>query len=174
MSKRFLTAVLFALTAVTLISAQAPAPKGPTTPWGDPDLSGVYSNDDETGTPMERPAAFDGRRIEDITPAELASLINKQRTEQFNAGVAGTEFAGGLRPPTHLIFDSFERKNSRPWLVDRSARRQDSADDDRKGSSGCAVRSAASAPTRIRSARSTATRTWASTTAASRAASRTR
>src|SRR5438552_17239104 len=115
MSKRFLTAALFALTAGTLISAQA-AYKAPRTPWGDPDVSGVYSNDDETGTPLERPAAFDGRRSEEITPAELKK-INQERTQQFNAGVAGTEFAGGLRPPTHLIFDSFQRKNSRVWLV---------------------------------------------------------
>ena len=114
MSKRFLTAALFSLALSALLSAQSY--KAPRTPWGDPDLSGVYSNDDETGTPMERPAAFEGRRIEDITPAELSAL-NKQRTEQFNAGVAGTEFAGGLRPPTHLIFDSFERKNSRPWTL---------------------------------------------------------
>ena len=61
MSKRFLTAALFALTAGTLISAQVY--KAPRTPWGDPDVSGVYSNDDETGTPMERPAAFEGKRI---------------------------------------------------------------------------------------------------------------
>ena len=90
--------------------------KAPRTPWGDPDLSGVYSNDDETGTPLERPAVFEGRRLEDITPAEMKKL-NQERTEQFNAGVAGTEFAGGLRPPTHLIFDSFERRNNRAWLV---------------------------------------------------------
>ena len=32
-------------------------------------------------------------------------------------GVEGTEFAGGLRPPAHLIFDTFERKNRRAWLV---------------------------------------------------------
>jgi hypothetical protein len=88
----------------------------PRTPWGDPQLEGVYSNDDETGVPFERPAQFEGRKIEDITPEELAAL-NKQRNEQFNAGVAGTEFAGGIRPPTHLIFDSFERRNSSPWLV---------------------------------------------------------
>src|SRR6266540_3752186 len=88
----------------------------PRTPWGDPQLSGVYSNDDETGVPFERPAQFEGRRIADVTPEELAAL-NKQRNEQFNEGVAGTEFAGGIRPPTHLIFDSFERKNSSPWLV---------------------------------------------------------
>ncbi len=115
MNKKFLTAALFAVTASALISAQA-GYKLPRTPWGDPDISGVYSNDDETGTPLERPAQFDGRRQEDITPAELTK-INKERTEQFNAGVAGTEFAGGLRPPTHLIFDSFERRNNRVWLI---------------------------------------------------------
>jgi hypothetical protein len=38
------------------------------TPWGDPDLAGVYSNSDESGIPFERPAQFNGRRLEDITP----------------------------------------------------------------------------------------------------------
>ena len=96
--------------------APAKAWTAPRTGWGDPDLAGVYTNNDESLIPFERPAEFAGRRIEDITPAELAEA-NKRRTEQFNAGVAGTEFAGGLRPPTHLIFDSFDRKNSTPWLV---------------------------------------------------------
>ena len=119
-------AVLSCGAAWTTTQAQSAAPKRspaaakpytpPRTPWGDPQLAGVYSNDDETGVPFERPAQFEGRKIEDITPEELAAL-NKQRNEQFNAGVAGTEFAGGIRPPTHLIFDSFERKNSSPWLV---------------------------------------------------------
>ena len=65
---------------------------------------------------MERPAQFAGKTLADITPAELEKIV-KQRNEQFNEGVAGTEFAGGLRPPTHLIFDTFDRKNSRAWLV---------------------------------------------------------
>ena len=86
------------------------------TAWGDPLLEGVYTNDDETGIPMERPAEFQGRRIEEITPGELEA-VNSRRTDQFNQQVAGNEFAGGLRPPTHLIFDSFQRKNSRPWLI---------------------------------------------------------
>src|SRR6185369_11804144 len=42
----------------------------PRTPWGHPDLQGTYSNDDETGTPMERPAAFEGRTHDSLTPAE--------------------------------------------------------------------------------------------------------
>ena len=64
--------------------------------------------------------------------------IVKERNEQFNQGVAGTEFAGGLRPPTHLIFDSFDRKNSRAWLVidpadGRIPRRTDAAPRPRRG-----------------------------------------
>ena len=86
------------------------------TPWGHADLQGIYSNDDETGTPMERPAQFAGKTLADITPGELQTIV-KQRNEQFVEGVSGTEFAGGLRPPAHLIFDTFDRKNSRAWLV---------------------------------------------------------
>jgi hypothetical protein len=88
----------------------------PRTPWGHPDLQGIYSNDDETGTPMARPAHLAGRTIDSITPQELAAEV-KRRNDQFNDGVAGTEWAGGLRPPTHLIFDTFDRKNMRPWLI---------------------------------------------------------
>src|SRR6185503_5438725 len=88
----------------------------PRTPWGHPDLQGTYSNDDETGTPMERPRDLDGKTLAEITPTELQKIV-KTRNEQFVAGVSGEEFAGGLRPPAHLIFDTFDRKNQRAWLV---------------------------------------------------------
>ncbi len=65
---------------------------------------------------MERPAELQGRTLADITPEELKKII-KERNERFVAGVSGDEFAGGLRPPTHLIFDSFDRQNKRAWLV---------------------------------------------------------
>jgi hypothetical protein len=110
---------LFAALALgATLSAQAPATSAalPRTPWGHPDLQGTYSNDDETGTPMERPAQFAGKRQEDLTPDELARLV-KDRNEAFVKGVEGTEFAGGLRPPAHLIFDTFDRKNRRAWLI---------------------------------------------------------
>jgi hypothetical protein len=45
------------------------------------------------------------------------TALNKQRNEQFVEGVSGEEFAGGLRPPAHLIFDTFERNHKRPWLI---------------------------------------------------------
>jgi hypothetical protein len=117
------------------LSAQTYSP--PKTPWGHPDVQGIYSNDDETGTPMERPAQFEGKTLSDITPEELQTIV-KQRNEQFVEGVSGTEFAGGLRPPAHLIFDTFDRKNSRAWLVvdppdGRIPRRADAAPRRRAG-----------------------------------------
>jgi hypothetical protein len=112
--RRFASVAAFLLVTPFILSGAAWTP--PRTAWGDPDLQGVYSNDDETGIPFERPAEFAGRTLSEITPAEMKE-INRRRTDQFNDGVSGDEFAGGLRPPTHLIFDSFERRNSRPWLV---------------------------------------------------------
>jgi hypothetical protein len=116
MSKVHVLALIGAsvVAGAAVLGAQAYSP--PKTPWGHPDLQGIYSNDDETGTPMERPAQFEGKTLADITPAELAKIV-KERNEKFVAGVSGTEFAGGLRPPAHLIFDTFDRKNSRAWLV---------------------------------------------------------
>jgi len=46
----------------------------PKTPWGHPDLQGVYTNKDETNTPLERPAEFSGRSAKDFTAADLAAL----------------------------------------------------------------------------------------------------
>jgi hypothetical protein len=61
------------LLAATL-AAQPPAKKTGRTPWGDPDLQGNYTNLYEDGTPLERPAQFEGRSLADITSQELAKL----------------------------------------------------------------------------------------------------
>jgi hypothetical protein len=50
---------------------KATAYKTPRTAWGDPDFQGNYTNLYEAGTPLERPAEYDGRKLSDITPAEL-------------------------------------------------------------------------------------------------------
>lgn len=73
---RFLR-VLAAAGAVVLSAtamAQQPAgtPRGgarwtsPRTPWGDPDLQGIYTNKDENNTPFERPAELAGKRLSDF------------------------------------------------------------------------------------------------------------
>ena len=113
---RVMTALVALALGATLTAQNGRSWSAPRTPWGHPDLQGTYSNDEETGTPMERPRDLEGKTLADITPAELQKIV-KARNDQFVAGVSGEEFAGGLRPPAHLIFDTFDRKNKRAWLV---------------------------------------------------------
>src|SRR5580698_3871225 len=65
--------------------AAARAYSPPKTPWGDPDIAGSYNNTQESGTPFERPAEFAGKRLEDVTPEELAKAIaqrNQRKVER--------------------------------------------------------------------------------------------
>ena len=91
----------------------------PRTPWGDPDLQGDYSNKYEQGTPFERPAEFDGRRLEDITGAELAALVRERASEVLlNAPFTGGDPVAGNFGGAPAFYDRFEAdKGSRPWLV---------------------------------------------------------
>jgi hypothetical protein len=86
----------------------------PRTPWGDPNLSGVYTNNDESGIPLERPNQFEGKRLEDVSEGELAQL-NAQREDQR---VAAAPNLGGI-PGTNPVhwFENFGAKNSRAWLL---------------------------------------------------------
>ena len=82
------------------------------TPWGDPDLSGIYSNSDESGIPFERPARFDGRRLEDITARELDDLRAERRKAKAASSVAED------RPVDREVFwENLNAVNSRAWLV---------------------------------------------------------
>ena len=60
------------------VSAFAQTLGVPRTPWGDPDLQGTFTNKDEVGTPLERPREFEGRRVEDFPPAEVAAILKKR------------------------------------------------------------------------------------------------
>src|ERR1700756_3960213 len=60
-------------------------------PWGDPDISGNFTVKDEANTPFERPAEWAGRRLEDITPAEMAKA-NEDRRRQ---ALADAPYPGG-------------------------------------------------------------------------------
>src|SRR5712671_8052257 len=59
----------------------------PKTPWGDPDLQGIYTSDDYMDTPLERPAAF-GERLY-FTKEELAEAAAKL-AKQTEAELQGT------------------------------------------------------------------------------------
>ncbi len=79
--------------AVARPAGQAPAAKKPTakaaplarTPWGDPDLQGVWSTDDLRGIPRERPEPFAGRaELSDQEYADRVKSLEKSRTQELN------------------------------------------------------------------------------------------
>jgi hypothetical protein len=86
--------------------------RAPRTAWGDPDLQGIFSNAFEANTPLERPQQFDGRRLEDVTGAELLE-IKKAAHERALIGVSG-----GLHAPDHFWQEYYElEKGAQAWLI---------------------------------------------------------
>ena len=88
------------------------------TPWGDPDLQGNYTNKYEYGTPFDRPKEFEGRRLEDVTPKELADAVKKRQEDALERA----QFLGG--DPEGKIGNSPEfrdiyevSRGTRAWLV---------------------------------------------------------
>ena len=81
----------------------------PKTPWGDPDISGVFTKKDETNTPMERPREWAGRRMDDITPQEFADAVQRRQEVALERGAPRVV-------PIHW-FDHLAARNSRPWFV---------------------------------------------------------
>jgi hypothetical protein len=84
----------------------------PKTAWGEPSIAGVYTNNDESLTPFERPDKFEGRRLEDITDAELEHLRDDRSEDRIEADRNRAEF----RSPIHWFENHFP-SNSRAWLV---------------------------------------------------------
>ena len=77
--------VLIASLSPLVATAQSTgASSHPKTPWGDPDLQGYYTNKYEYGTPFERPAAFAGKRVEEVSAQELADLMKKRQQEALD------------------------------------------------------------------------------------------
>ncbi|HUL83305.1 MAG TPA: hypothetical protein VL131_14240, partial [Gammaproteobacteria bacterium] len=101
---------LIAIFAVVDASAQPYTP--PRTSWGDPDLQGVFANDNEYATPLERPDEFAGKTLADITPEEFTA-IRKHATEKMIAALAP-----GPRGPDQWWLENLDlTKRSQPWLV---------------------------------------------------------
>jgi hypothetical protein len=105
------------------IAAQTPArpPVGrtsapwttPRTPWGDPDLQGIYSNTNEYMTPLERPEAFAGRRLEQVTPEELARVRGSAQKDMV-AALPG----GRVRGPDDWWLQNLDvSKRNQVWLI---------------------------------------------------------
>ena len=106
---------LVAQTPARPAPAASKAWTAPRTPWGDPNLAGVYTNNDESGIPFERPAEFNGETLKDITPTELQEL-RQERAEQAIERAPTLGGAPGIHNPVHW-FENFNAQNSRAWLV---------------------------------------------------------
>jgi hypothetical protein len=106
---------LFFAATLTVMGQTYSAPK---TPWGDPDLQGTYTNSNESGISMEKPAEFAGKRVEDVTPAQLEALIKTRRERQLTTAqtIGGsTENDTGAGPP-HW-YENYNATNSRAWMI---------------------------------------------------------
>jgi hypothetical protein len=102
-------------------NAQTPKPKAesreprpepwtpPRTSWGDPDLQGNFTNKYEHSTPLERPRELEGRRVEEVSRAELADILARRERQVIErpAGVGPLQFRDVLEVT----------KASRAWLI---------------------------------------------------------
>jgi hypothetical protein len=114
------TSLFVLLSTASAVGAQEY--KAPRTSWGDPDLSGVFTNKDEYGTPFERPDEFAGKSFEDFGLAEMAALraerLKSQREIAPSIGGSVEEDTGA--GPPHW-YEHLEAVNSQPWFVTEPA-----------------------------------------------------
>ena len=96
-------AVLVQMLATAQTRPAAPSYSPPKTPWGHPDISGIYTNKDEANTPLERPDQFKGRSAEEFSTADLDKLTKERQAiaAKIAGGIGGAEFLGA--PPLELI-----------------------------------------------------------------------
>jgi hypothetical protein len=90
----------------------------PRTPWGDPDLQGIYTNKDENNTPFERPPELAGKRLADFGQKEMAELRKQRQIAAVEQAphIGGTaEEDTGAGPP-HW-YEHYDAQNAQPWLV---------------------------------------------------------
>jgi hypothetical protein len=92
--------------------------KAPRTAWGDPDISGTYTNKYEQGTPFEQPPELEGKRLEDINGDELARILkDRQRNSIERAPFNGGDPSGLIGGPAEFRDNNEILKGSSAWFV---------------------------------------------------------
>ena len=111
-----LLSLSFAVAAAPPAAAQTRAASR--TAWGDPDLQGTYTNSNESGIPMQRPAELAGKTLDQVTPAELAKLLERrqQQTERVAGAIGGSAENDTGAGPSHW-YENYGAKNSRAWMI---------------------------------------------------------
>ena len=122
MTKRW-AVVVGVLSLSVVAGAQAPKPaagryKTPRTSWGDPDLSGNYTNKYEQGTPFERPKELEGKTLDRIGPDELkAILAARQKNAIERSPFLGGDPTGRIGGPAEFRDNNEITKGSTAWFV---------------------------------------------------------
>src|SRR5215467_13880758 len=128
MREKFSDSMISVATAAAVISApitwawaQAPAVSGMTstasallkTPWGEPDLQGIWT--DETTTPLQRPARYANQAV--FTEAERAELdrVRSEVLGRERRAERGTE--RDVSGSYNNVFVSFKRTGGRTSLI---------------------------------------------------------
>ena len=95
---RHLLAAVLALVATVVVAAQSV----PRTPWGDPDLQGIWPSGGLITVPFERPAAFGTRAL--LTEKEYAGRVAElQQQAEDDATPISTGTAPSVNPPSHWL-----------------------------------------------------------------------
>jgi hypothetical protein len=111
-------AVAIAVVASTAFIGAQDKYKAPRTPWGDPDISGNYTNKYEQGTPFERPRELEGKTLDQITPDELKKILaDRQRTSIERAPFNGGDPEGRIGGPAEFRDNNEILKGSVAWFV---------------------------------------------------------
>src|SRR5262245_662634 len=85
MTQRFSMVLALAIAALTAVAAAQTSPRGtftpPRTPWGDPDLQGVWPGTAMVGVPLQRDQAFGTRNL--LTEEEFQARVKQaQNTDE--------------------------------------------------------------------------------------------
>jgi hypothetical protein len=108
-------AILTGLVAPAIAGQSGSTFVPPKTPWGHPDLQGIFTNKDEANTPLERPETLQNRDAREFDENALARLAKERQAQarKIAPGIGGSETGAG---PTHW-YEHLEAKGSRPWLI---------------------------------------------------------
>ena len=104
MGARFLPSLTLAIAAAALATPPVTAQTAP------PKASAPVVKAGKAWTPFERPPEFEGKRLDEITPAELAKAIDARNNQKVVRAptLGGAETGAG---PTHW-FEDYNAKNT--------------------------------------------------------------
>ena len=119
MSDRWLRLLAVPVVALVgpVLAATSVAGQTPSTPWGDPDLQGIWTS--SRATPMERPDRYQGREtLSDEEVALIRSETAARDDELSQAQAQRTSAGGNVGAYNNFWFDRGARTNRTSMVVD--------------------------------------------------------